>query len=119
MVTHVMIPSGNTLVMGGLIQDQIQEANQKVPLLGDIPVLGYLFRSDSKNRNKTDLIVFITPTIIQDEDYQPTKTDFLKSPVPKKDSVEGDWSAWDSGKPKDWSHKAAKPDFQDPDTMTK
>jgi type II secretory pathway component GspD/PulD (secretin) len=119
MTTHVMIPSGNTLVMGGLIQDQINEGNVKVPLLGDIPVLGYLFRSDSKNRTKTDLILFITPTIIQEEDYQPTKTDFLKRPVPKKDTLEGDWSAWDSGKPKDWSHKAAKPEFQEPNTMEK
>ena len=119
MTTHVMIPSGNTLVMGGLIQDQINEGNIKVPLLGDIPVLGYLFRSDSKNRTKTDLIIFITPTIVEDEDYQPTKTDYLKSPVPKKDTLEGDWSAWDSGKPKDWSQKAATPEFQDPNTMAK
>jgi type II secretory pathway component GspD/PulD (secretin) len=119
MMTHVMIPSGNTLVMGGLIQDQINESNTKVPLLGDIPVLGYLFRQDAKNRTKTDLILFITPTIVQDEDYQPAKTDFLKTSAPKKDSLEGDWSAWDSGKPKDWSQKAAKPEFQDPDTMTK
>jgi general secretion pathway protein D len=119
MMTHVMIPSGNTLVMGGLIQDQIQEGNVKVPLLGDIPVLGYLFRQDTKNRTKTDLILFITPTIVQDEDYQPAKTDFLKTPAPKKDALEPDWSAWDSGKPKDWSQKAVKPEFQDPDTMTK
>jgi len=119
MTTKVMIPSGNTLVMGGLIQDQINTGNVKVPLLGDIPVLGYLFRSDSKDRNKTDLILFITPTIVQDQDYQPTKTDYLKTPVPAKDSLEGEWSAWDSGKPKDWSQKAATPEFQDPATMAK
>ena len=40
---------------------------------------------------------------MQDTDYQPTKTDFMKSPVPLKDTIEGDWSSWDSGKPKDWS----------------
>ena len=113
MTTHVMIPSGNTLVMGGLIQDQINNGNVKVPLLGDIPVLGYLFRSDSKARNKTDLILFVTPTIVHDEDYQPTKTEFLKTPVPKKDALEGEWSAWDSGKPKDWSKDAAKPEYQE------
>jgi type II secretory pathway component GspD/PulD (secretin) len=118
MSTHVMIPSGNTLVMGGLIQDAIKEGNVKVPLLGDIPVLGYLFRQDSKDRSKTDLVLFITPTIVQDEDYQPTKTDYLKTPVPKKDVLEGDWSAWDSGEPKDWSKKTAKPDFQDPNAPT-
>jgi type II secretory pathway component GspD/PulD (secretin) len=111
MTTHVMIPSGNTLVMGGLIQDQINNGNTKVPLLGDIPVLGYLFRSDSKARNKTDLILFVTPTIVHDEDYQPTKSEFLKTPAPKKDVLEGEWSAWDSGKPKDWSKP--KPEFDE------
>ena len=64
--------------------------------------------------HKTDLVLFITPTIVQDEDYQPTKTDYLKTPVPKKDSLEGDWSAWDSGKPKDWSKQAAKPELPGP-----
>jgi general secretion pathway protein D len=119
MSTHVMIPSGNTLVMGGLIQDQINSGNTKVPILGDIPVLGYLFRSDTKDRNKTDLVLFITPTIVQDEDYQPSKSDYLKTPAPKSDILEKEWSAWDSGKPMDWSKRAAKPYFQDPDTMTK
>jgi general secretion pathway protein D len=105
--TSVLIPSGNTLVMGGLISDNVQNQNTKVPVLGDIPVLGYLFRFDSKTRSKQNLTVFITPTIIQDRDYQPTKADFLKSPVPVSDSIEPDWSSWDSGKPKDW--KPAKP----------
>jgi type II secretory pathway component HofQ len=119
MNTHVMIPSGNTLVMGGLIQDQSNAGNTKVPLLGDIPVLGYLFRTDSKARSTTDLILFITPTIVQDQDYQSTKTDYLKTPVPKNDHLEGDWTAWDSGKPKDWSKKAAKPEYQDLGSGTK
>lgn len=103
--TRVMIPSGNTLVLGGLSQDDVEEINHKVPVLGDIPGLGYLFRSDSKARKKTNLLIFITPTIVRDEDFQPTATDFLKAPVPTKDSVDKDWSAWDSGKPKDWSKK--------------
>jgi len=107
LTTHVMIPSGNTLVMGGLIQDQINTGNVKVPLLGDIPVLGYLFRQDSKDRKKTDLVLFITPTIIQDQDYQPTKADFLKRPVPQKDLLEEDWSAWDTGQPKSEIKKRA------------
>lgn len=106
-VTSVMIPSGNTLVMGGLIEDSIQLGNTKVPLLGDIPVLGYLFRSDTKSRTKSNMTIFLTPTIVEEEDFQPTKSTFLKTPVPVKDSVEdGDWSAWDSGKPKQWKKKA-------------
>jgi type II secretory pathway component GspD/PulD (secretin) len=107
MDTTVMIPSGNTLVMGGLIEDNVHDQSTKVPLLGDIPGLGVLFRSESKSRQKSNLLVFLTPTIVQREDFQPTKTDFLKSPVPVKDEVEGDWGSFDSAKPKDWSAPAA------------
>lgn len=101
--TSVLIPSGNTLVMGGLIEDNVHKENTKVPLLGDIPGLGLLFRHDLKDRTKSNLIVFLTPTIVQDEDFQPTKSDFMKTPVPVNDSIEADWSSWDSGKPRDWS----------------
>lgn len=99
--TRVMIPSGNTLVLGGLVSDDVRTANNKVPLLGDIPFLGYAFRSDSKSRQKSNLLVFITPTIVQDTDYQETRSDFLKTPVVQDRAP--DWSAWDSGKPYDWS----------------
>ena len=112
-LTSVLIPSGNTLVMGGLIEDSITSGNVKVPILGDIPFLGILFRQDSKQRTKSNMIVFLTPTIVEDEDFQPTKSTFLKTAVPVNDTVEeGDWSAWDSGKPKDWSKKAAVPQTQ-------
>ena len=112
MLTSVLIPSGNTLVMGGLIEDSVQQNNIKVPLLGDIPVLGLLFRSDSKSRTKSNMTIFLTPTIVEDEDFQPTKTTYLKTKVPVSDTVEpGEWSAWDSGKPKDWSNP--KPTFDD------
>jgi type II secretory pathway component GspD/PulD (secretin) len=111
--TTVMIPSGNTLVMGGLMEDNLQEGNTKVPLLGDIPGLGLLFRSDTKSRQKSNLIVFLTPTIVEDQDFQPTKSGYLKTPVPTQDSLEADWSAWDSGKPKEWS-KASKEPSQKP-----
>ena len=102
--TRVMVPSGNTLVLGGLVQDDVRSGNTKVPVLGDLPVLGYLFRYDTKSRQKSNLLVFVTPTIVEDTDFQPTKTDFLKTPVPASDSVEGPWSSWDSGKPRDWSN---------------
>jgi type II secretory pathway component GspD/PulD (secretin) len=104
--TSVLIPSGDTLVMGGLISDEEDTSNVKVPLLGDIPGIGLLFRQDIKNRNKNNLIVFLTPTIVKDSDFQPTRTDYLSTPVPSSDYLGPDWSAWDSGKPKDWS----KPD---------
>jgi type II secretory pathway component GspD/PulD (secretin) len=101
--TTVMIPSGNTLVMGGLMEDDVTKQNTKVPLLGDIPGFGLLFRKDSKSRVKSNLIIFITPTVVGDEDYQPTKSEFLHTSVPTSDSVDKKWSAWDSGKPRDWS----------------
>lgn len=104
--TRVMIPSGNTLVLGGLVQDDIRKSNNKVPVLGDIPILGYAFRSDSKSRQKANLLIFITPTIVQDSDFQPSATKFLSTPVPQEDRVEPDWSAWDSGKPREVKKKA-------------
>ena len=62
--THVMIPSGNTLVMGGMVQDDIRNSNTKVPILGDLPLLGYAFQSKSKARDKSNLVIFITPRIL-------------------------------------------------------
>ncbi len=99
--TTVLIPSGNTLVMGGLIQDQTISGNTKVPILGDIPFLGILFRRDSKELNRQNLTIFITPTIVQDKDFQPTQTDYLQQTG--SEEVKEGWTAWDSGKPLDWS----------------
>ena len=99
--TTVLIPSGNTLVMGGLIQDTIGNANTKVPILGDIPGLGLLFRKDSKSKDRQNLTIFITPTVVEDTDFQPTKTDYLKTTG--EEEVKEGWKAWDSGKPLDWS----------------
>jgi len=100
METKVMIPSGNTLVLGGLVQDDTRSSNTKVPILGDIPGIGNIFRSDSKQRQKNNLLVFVTPTIVTDDDYQPTKSTFLKTPL--QTTEEKPWNAWDSGKPADW-----------------
>ena len=103
MHSSVLVPSGNTLVMGGLISDELHKGNIKVPILGDIPYIGLLFRSDTKSRTKSNMIVFLTPTIVEDEDFQPTKSTYLKTKVPVKDTIERDWSAWDSGQPMQWS----------------
>ncbi|MDO6681656.1 MULTISPECIES: type II secretion system secretin GspD [unclassified Oceanobacter] len=61
-----MILTGNeeTIVLGGLIRDDIVESTSKVPLLGDIPVLGWLFRSSSSEHVKSNLMVFLRPTIV-------------------------------------------------------
>ena len=88
--TSVMIPSGNTLVMGGLSQDSQNKGFTKVPFLGDIPVLGWAFRSESIQRRKRNIFVFVTPTIIEDEDFQPYRTDFLNQKMPEHPILEDD-----------------------------
>ena len=64
--TKVLAEDRRIVVLGGLIKDDVQDAQQKVPLLGDIPLLGRLFRNDSVNVTKTNLLIFIRPTIIRD-----------------------------------------------------
>ncbi|HHQ4555306.1 TPA: GspD family T2SS secretin variant ExeD [Aeromonas veronii] len=64
----VLVKSGETVVLGGLMDDQTKEQVSKVPLLGDIPLLGYLFRSTSNTTSKRNLMVFIRPTILRDAD---------------------------------------------------
>lgn len=65
--TTVIVEDGGTLVLGGLIQEQVDEAQQRVPFLGRIPLIGALFRSDSTSKKKTNLMVFIRPTILRDD----------------------------------------------------
>ncbi|WP_042989857.1 type II secretion system secretin GspD [Vibrio cholerae] len=64
--TSVMVQDGQMLVLGGLIDERALEIESKVPLLGDIPLLGQLFRSTSSQVEKKNLMVFIKPTIIRD-----------------------------------------------------
>lgn len=63
--TNVMIEDGQLLVLGGLIEDNFKEGETKVPLLGDIPLLGHLFKSSSKTEDKKVTMMFIRPTIIR------------------------------------------------------
>lgn len=63
--TTVMVDSGDILVLGGLIDDQVRESDQRVPILGDIPVLGNLFRSRSSTKEKRNLMIFIRPVILR------------------------------------------------------
>ncbi|HSH38511.1 MAG TPA: hypothetical protein VK993_06975 [Chthoniobacterales bacterium] len=64
----VLIRSGDTLAIGGLLQDEITKTRTKVPIVGDVPVLGYLFQHRSNARVKRNLLVFVTPSII-DQSY--------------------------------------------------
>ncbi len=64
--TVVMADDGETIVLGGLIDEDVQESVSKVPLLGDIPILGHLFKSTSTSRKKRNLMVFLRPRIVRD-----------------------------------------------------
>jgi general secretion pathway protein D len=64
--TSVIVDDGHTVILGGLIEDQVSESIQKVPLLGDIPLLGLLFKTKSTKKDKRNLMVFMRPTIIRD-----------------------------------------------------
>jgi general secretion pathway protein D len=66
LTTTVMADSGQIVVLGGLIKEEVQESVQKVPFLGDLPFIGHLFKSSSSGKKKTNLMVFIKPTIIRD-----------------------------------------------------
>jgi len=64
--TTVIVNDGQTIVLGGLMDDDVKESTQKVPLLGDIPLLGWLFKYKSTTNEKKNLMVFLRPVIIRD-----------------------------------------------------
>lgn len=66
LTTTVLADDGETIALGGLISDDVQETVRKVPFLGDIPLLGFLFRSTSESHVKRNLMVFIKPTVLTD-----------------------------------------------------
>jgi type II secretory pathway component GspD/PulD (secretin) len=115
--SQVMIPNGNTLVMGGLVQDSPTASYSKVPILGDIPGMGWAFRSENKTLTKDNLIIFMTPTIIKNTDFQEASSapsDYLQSkPAVMKNRMNPN-SVWDGAEPGgDWSSPtpAASGDF--------
>jgi len=73
--TQVAIRDGQTIVIGGLMEDHIDDVVQKVPLLGDIPLLGGLFRRIVKTKVKTELLIFLTPHVATDPDNLPAMSE--------------------------------------------
>ncbi|MGE0141728.1 MAG: secretin N-terminal domain-containing protein [Planctomycetota bacterium] len=67
--TQVTLPSGSTVVVGGIIEDQETEAESGIPFLKDIPILGALFRNKTTETRKTNLYFFVTPTILDEQDF--------------------------------------------------
>jgi len=65
-ITQVLVNDGQTVVLGGILETERRESEQKVPLLGDVPVLGRLFKSTTKTDNKDELLIFVTPRILRE-----------------------------------------------------
>ncbi len=65
--SNVLVDDGQVIVLGGLIEERIEGGEDKVPGLGDVPLLGQLFRYDSRRRVKTNLLVFLRPVIVRDQ----------------------------------------------------
>jgi Flp pilus assembly secretin CpaC len=78
-----MVDDGQVVVLGGLIEEKVNESIQKVPFLGDIPFLGALFRSKTADVTKTNLMVFIHPVILRDaaitESYTNSKYNYIRA----------------------------------------
>jgi type IV pilus assembly protein PilQ len=64
--TQVLVNDGQTVVLGGILETDRREAERKVPFLGDIPGLGYLFKSKQRTNNRDELLIFVTPKILRD-----------------------------------------------------
>ena len=88
--TKVLVDDNHLVVLGGLIEDRVRESEQKVPLLGDIPYLGALFRSKSVNRDKVNLMIFLHPTILRDNQtadrYTNAKYTYIRAMQLEKDN---------------------------------
>jgi type IV pilus assembly protein PilQ len=65
-VTQVLVNDGQTVVLGGILETERRDNEQKVPWLGDVPVLGHLFKTTSKTDNKDELLIFVTPRILRE-----------------------------------------------------
>jgi len=70
----VAVDDGQIIVLGGLIEDSFTDGSSRVPLVGDLPVLGALFRYDNRQRTKTNLMVFLKPTVIRTAEAGATLT---------------------------------------------
>jgi type II secretory pathway component GspD/PulD (secretin) len=120
--SQVMIPNGNTLVMGGLVQDSPNASYSKVPFLGDIPGLGWAFHSENKSMSKDNLIIFLTPTIVRDADFQPTPSTYLQSKPKTMHSPMNPHMPWDGAEPdieRGWNNPAPIPGEFDGSRPTK
>lgn len=104
--TVVLIKSGHTLAIGGLMRQDVSDSYTKVPLLGDVPLLGALFRSKSLSKTKRDLLIFLTPTIVGPEAQ--TGYERFYGGLPKEEVYTNDkWMPGDNAKPRELMKRRA------------
>jgi type IV pilus assembly protein PilQ len=65
-VTQVLVDNGDTIVLGGIFEQTTRTTVDKVPFIGDLPFIGYLFKRTIKQDDKTELLIFVTPKIVKD-----------------------------------------------------
>jgi type IV pilus assembly protein PilQ len=65
-VTQVLVNDGETVVLGGIFETERRETENKVPVLGDLPAVGRLFKSTNNTSNKSELLIFVTPKILRE-----------------------------------------------------
>jgi type IV pilus assembly protein PilQ len=68
--TQVLVESGGTVILGGIFQETERKDDARVPFLGSIPLIGFLFRQESKFKDKTELLIFLTPTLVSSQKPQ-------------------------------------------------
>ncbi len=65
-VTQIQVANGDTAVIGGIYDEDIENSVTQVPFLGNLPILGYLFKTTNTTSTKTELLIFLTPRIVKD-----------------------------------------------------
>lgn len=98
-LSRVSVRSGETVVLGGLIRDNASSGNVGVPWLKDIPVFGSLFRTDTRNSDRTELVVLITPRALQNDDQLRAVSDEMRKRFSSSLGGIANWSEIQSEKP--------------------
>jgi type IV pilus assembly protein PilQ len=65
-ITQIAVNNGDTAVIGGIYEETVNNDVTKIPFLGDLPVLGYLFKTTDKSIEKTELLIFLTPRVVKE-----------------------------------------------------
>jgi general secretion pathway protein D len=97
--TTVRVKDGVTIIIGGLMKDELTNSKTQVPILGDLPIIGKAFRTEDRNVQKTEIVIFLTPHIING-DVHTDPEDYIKSsPTLKKTHTYSDYLPRDDTSP--------------------